>query len=384
MWKGFSGKTSSHKKYFMKLILFVLFFIFQSGVIGQNLSGKFDSLMNAESVKRSFSGVLLIAEHGHIIYFKSYGYRDFAQKIPLEKTDIFELASVSKQFTAMIIMMLKEKQKLNYDDLVEKYISIPYKGITIRQLLTHTSGLPDYQEIMDKHWDKSKVAGNQEAIEYLNIYAPPALFAPGTKYTYSNTGYLLLGTIAEKASGLDFIEMCRQWIFRPLKMTHTDIRSLGVKAATKNFAIGHIYVPEKKVYIRADSFPSSDYTLWLGNRKGPGRISSTAEDLLRWDQALYTNKLISEKTIQEAFEPTVLNDGTLSAYGFGWMISRDETLGKIVFHTGDNPGYRTQIQRFIDQNKTIILLNNNAHEDMDSIIRTSTSILTSYRNMKQH
>ena len=172
-------------------------------------------------------------------------------------------------------------------------MNIPYKNITIRHLLTHTSGLPDYQEIMDKHWDKSKVAGNKEILEYLNQYAPPKLFKAGEKYEYSNTGYVLLASIAEKSSGKDFIKLCRKWIFKPLKMRSTNIRTLKEKRETQNFAIGHIYVPEREQYVRADSFPSSDYTIWLGNRKGPGRVSSTAADLLQWDKALYSEKLVS-------------------------------------------------------------------------------------------
>ena len=125
---------------------------------------------------------MLVANNGAPVYHKAFGYADYAQKTPLQTSDIFELASVSKQFTAMVIMKLEEKSDLKFDDLVEKYLNIPYKSITIRHLLTHTSGLPDYQEIMDKHWDKSKVAGNKEILEYLNQYAPPKLFKAGESY----------------------------------------------------------------------------------------------------------------------------------------------------------------------------------------------------------
>jgi CubicO group peptidase (beta-lactamase class C family) len=228
---------------------------------------------------------------------------------------------------------------------------------------------------MDKYWDKSRVAGNNDCIEYLNKHAPPMLFEPGSKYEYSNTSYLLLASIAEKASGKDFIALCRQWIFQPLKMKSTDIRSLAEKAAIKKFAIGHIYVKERNKYIRADSFPSSDYTIWLGNRKGPGRVSSTATDLLKWDQALYTNKLVNQSTMQEAFMPMKLNDGSFSDYGFGWMLKTDSAWGKIVYHTGDNPGYKTQIIRYIDKNKTLVLLNNNASGNIEQIIAGIVEIL---------
>jgi len=245
----------------------------------------FDSLLQKHATE-NFSGVLLVAEKGKPIYYKAVGYSEFANNKILKESDIFELASVSKQFTAMIIMMLKEKGKLNYDDLLEKYIDIPYKGISIRNLLTHTSGLPDYQDVMDKYWDKTKVAGNADCIEYLNKYTPPKRFEPGVKFDYSNTGYLMLASVAEKITGKDFIELCHQWIFSKLKMKSTSIRTVAEKAVTKNFAIGHLYIKEREQYIRADSFPSSDYTIWLGNRKGPGRISSTAADLLKWDKAL--------------------------------------------------------------------------------------------------
>ena len=333
---------------------------------------KLDSLFAAQ---KDFSGVVLIAENGKPVYQKAFGYLEFESQIPLQTTDIFELASVSKQFTAMIIMMLKEKGLLNYDDSVSKYLQIPYKGMTIRNLLTHTSGLPDYQDIMDKYWDKSKVAGNPDCIEYLNKYAPPKHFEPGEKYEYSNTGYMLLASIAEKASGKDFIDMCRKWIFSKLKMKSTDIRTLEEKKATKNFAIGHIYVEERNIYVRADSFPSSNYTIWLGNRKGPGRISSTAADLLKWDKALYTEKLIRQSTLQEAFTPMKLNNGTISNYGFGWELRNDPSFGKIVQHNGDNPGYKTQIIRFIDKKKTIILLNNNAYSNFTLLLKQLEEII---------
>ena len=351
-----------------KLVFFLLLLPFFTKAQQHQL----DSLF---AVQKDFSGVVLAAEKGKIIYHKAFGYRAFASKTPLQKSDIFELASVSKQFTAMIIMMLKEKGMLGYDESVEKYLTISYKGITIRNLLTHTSGLPDYQDIMDEHWDKTKVAGNEDCIEYLNKFAPAKLFEPGTKYEYSNTGYLLLASIAEKASGKDFIELCRQWIFRPLQMNSTAIRTPAEKAAIKNFAIGHIFVQNRQLYIRADSFPSSNYTIWLGNRKGPGRISSTATDLLIWDQALYSNKLVKQSTLQEAFTPIKLYDGSNSYYGFGWMLRAASNDGTVVYHDGDNPGYKTEIIRLIDKKKTIILLNNNAHQNFENIINTMETIL---------
>ena len=359
------------KKYFLGLLLFTCSIVHAQN---KNLHA-IDSILESYTGKDQLNGVVLIADHGKIQYEKAFGYRDYAKQILLHTSDIFEMASVSKQFTAMIIMQLKEKGLLQYEDLVEKYLTIPYKGITIRNLLTHTSGLPDYQAIMDVNWDKSKVAGNEDILAYLNKFQPPKLFEPGTQYNYSNTGYILLASIAEKASGKDFIDMCRENIFRPLKMKHTDIRTLTEKSVINNFAIGHIYVDAKNEFIRADSFPSSNYTIWLGNRKGPGRISSTVEDLLKWDQALYTNQLISQQTLKEAFTPMKLNNGKISNYGFGWTIIPNGLSGKVVWHNGDNPGYKTIIMRVLEKNKTLLVLCNNATEKFDIIAKQILTLL---------
>ncbi len=344
--------------------LFCLYFLPTVNAQGQN-----QTIQQAFNKAKAagFSGVVLVAKDGKIIFHEATGNRHFETNIALQKNDIFELASVSKQFTAMIIMMLKEKGKLNYDDPINKYVQVPYPDITIRHLLTHTSGLPDYQEMMDKHWDKKKVAGNPEIIQYINRYAPPALFKPGTQYEYSNTGYILLASIAERASGEDFITLCRHRLFRPLKMKDTDIRTLEAKAKVKNFAAGHL-MDSTNHYVNANKFHNSDYTVWLGNRKGSGRISSTTEDLLKWDKALYTQKLVSFATLKEAFTPAQLNNGSMTKYGFGWEIETDSSGNKIVQHTGDNPGYKTIIIRYLNLHKTIIVLNNNAHPAMNSLV----------------
>jgi CubicO group peptidase (beta-lactamase class C family) len=335
-------------------------------LVAKTFKERMDSLF---ATVPDLSGVVLIADKGKPVYHEAFGYLNFETKVRLDTASIFELASVSKQFTAMVIMMLKEEGKLSYDDLVEKFLpGLPYQQITIRQLLTHTSGLPNYQTIMDDHWEKSKIAGNADVLEYLKRYHPAKQFEPGEKYEYSNTGYVLLGSIAEKAAAKDFVEFSRDRIFKPLAMTRTDIRTLREKTMTDNFALGHIYVPEKQRYVRADSFPASNYTIWLGNRKGPGRISSTAYDLLKWDRALYTETLIKKSALQEAFTPTKLNNDSLSNYGFGWELETSR-LGKVVRHSGDNPGYKTHIIRYVDADKTVILLCNNAHEKYGEVLK---------------
>ncbi|HEY5823364.1 MAG TPA: serine hydrolase domain-containing protein [Cyclobacteriaceae bacterium] len=339
-----------------------------------SLSDQLDSLF---ATVPDFSGVALVADHGKPLYHKAFGYRNFETKDPMDTATIFELASVSKQFTAVIIMMLKEEGKLSYDDPLEKYIpNLPYPGITIRHLLNHTSGLPAYEGVMDAHWDKTKVAGNEDNIEYLITYHPEKLFEPGEKYKYSNTGYMLLGSIIEKVSGKDFIEFINERIFTPVQMTNTAIRTKEEKVALPNMAWGHLYVKEKQRYVRADSFPEFNYSIWLGNRKGPGRISSTSSDLLKWDRALYTADLVKKETLLEAFTPPALKNDSITYYGFGWIMGSDSSLGKFAQHGGDNPGYKTKIIRYIDADKTIIVLCNNYPDNFDEFINQMMNIVS--------
>ena len=334
------------------IVLLLIFIKFTACTSENNLENIFSNV-----VSQNFSGVVLVASEGEIIFTGVNGKRDFERKILLKLSDVFELASVSKQFTAMMVMICKEKGLLNYDDLVEQYLDIPYKGITIRNLLTHTSGLPDYQKIMDENWDKSQVAGNTEILEYLNKYEPEILFSPGDEYKYSNTGYVLLGSIVEKVTGKDFVKISKKWIFEPLKMKYTSIRSNEEKNELNNLALGHKKDSLDK-FVNANKFLSSNYTVWLGNRKGPGRVSSNVFDLLLWDRALYGETLVTKKTLNEAFTPYKLNNGKFSFYGFGWKLNNDPK-NKIVSHSGSNPGYKTKIIRLIDKEKTIIILSNN-------------------------
>ncbi len=360
----------------MRFISFIFLLISAYGWSQADLKTSLISVLNKEWEKNQFSGVLLVAQHGKPIVWQATGYRNFEQKIKLKKTDLFELASVSKQFTSMMIMKLESEGRIRYEDTLGKYIpGLPYHGITIRHLLTHTSGLPDYQAIMDAYWDKSKIAGNADAIEFLKRYPQAFHFRAGESYQYSNTGYLLLASVVEAVTGQDFIELVNQWIFKPLRMKNAGFRTPQSRKEIKNFARGHIYETEKKQYTDADSFPSSNYTIWLGHRKGPGRISASAQDLLKWDQALYTDKIINPAGLKQAFTPYTLTNGKVSNYGFGWVINPASGLGLLVHHSGDNPGYRTHIMRYVDKGYTVILLNNNSNVRMEAILGQVESIL---------
>ena len=328
-----------------------------------------DRLQSVMASEPTFSGVVLVAKDGRTLFHKAYGMRDFNTDDNIRRDDIFELASVSKQFTASIIIGLQEAGQLGFDDPVEKYVDIPYPGLRIRHLLNHTSGLPDYQAVMDKHWDKSKVAGNPDILAYLKKNAPPALFKPGERFEYSNTGYVVLASIAESVTGMDFIELCRGRLFKAAGMRGADIRSNTVKTGIRHFARGHVWVENQKRHVRADSFPSSDYTIWLGNRKGPGRVSARAKDLLAWDRALREAKLPGTRSGSKAWRSGVLNDGSATGYGFGWFLSNTKKGARVIWHDGDNPGYKTMFRRYPESGHTIIVLSNNYPAGFDRLIQ---------------
>jgi len=309
-----------------------------------------------------FNGNVLVAEQGKVIYQKSFGLARFDTNEKLNDSSLFELASVSKQFTAMGIMILKEQGKLAYEDDIRKFIAeLPYQGITLRHLLTHTSGLPDYLELFEKHWDRKKIAYNSDIVTLLAQYKPEVLFAPGQKWEYSNTAYTLLAVVIEKVSGQGYGEFLSQHIFKPIgmKRTRTYNTRRSAKEIIPNYAYGYVYSDSLKKYFLPDSLADYFYVTTLDGIVGDGIVNSTTTDLHTWDQALYTEKLVKTATLEEAYTPVKLNDDTSYNYGFGWSIFQDSTVGKTVSHGGGWPGYHTFIFRMLDRNACIILLSNN-------------------------
>lgn len=327
-----------------------------------------DRMEGVMAKEPTFSGVVLVAKDGKPVFHRAYGRRDFNHTDRMRKNDLFELASVSKQFTAAIIIGLQEEGKLRFDDPIDRYLDIPYPGITIRHLLNHTSGLPDYQAVMDRYWDKRNVAGNPEILTCLKRYLPPARFTPGDRFEYSNTGFIVLASIAEAVSEMDFIELCTKHIFSATKMRGAAIRKNEEKAGLKRFARGHVWVANEGRYKRADSFPASDYTIWLGNRKGPGRVSARAKDLLAWDRALNAAKLPGTRSGSEAYRSGRLTDGRQTGYGFGWFLSTTRRGDPVIWHDGDNPGYKTMFRRYPTRQQTIIVLSNNYPAAFDQLV----------------
>lgn len=361
----------------MKLKITIALLLIGQLVLAQdNRIQKIDSLLNAMFAKKSLNGNILIAEKGTVIYKKSFGLANESTQEQLNENSIFELASVSKQFTAMAIAILKEKGKLSYDDKLSKFFPelYNYDNVTIKNLLQHTSGLPDYMELMDGLFDKSKIATNKDMIALFAQQKPNLLFEPNSKWEYSNTGYALLGSIIEKVSGMSYGDYLKKTIFSPLKMTNTFVytRRYAPKKVS-NYAYGYVYNDTLKKHVLPDDFYATKEVIWLDGIMGDGTVNSTVNDLLKWDRALYTDKLLSKAGMAEVFEMGTLSDGSKTNYGFGWMIEQHKDFGKLANHGGGWPGYKTFIDRHIDNDKTIILLQN--HDDVALPIKSIRSIL---------
>lgn len=286
-----------------------------------------------------FNGTILVSKNNEVIYRKAFGYANLETNEELNPESAFYLASVSKQFTTMAVMILKEQNQLTYEDKLSDYFpEFPHYAdeVTIRHMMTHTSGIPDHYGL-DAYKPDLK---NSDVLELL-VKQDTLDFKPGDKYSYSNGGYVLLSMIVEKASGIPFHKFMETNIFEPLEMESTLVFDES-KPTVKNRAIG---------YNSAGDL--DDYEILT---TGAGGMYSTVDDLFLWDQALYTEKLTSQATLNEAFKTTRLNDGEYSDYGFGWGVNEEENT---VQHSGGLNGYRTFLKRYLERNDSYMLLTNN-------------------------
>lgn len=316
----------------------------------QKLTHQLDSVFRHFHKKRGFNGTVLVTKYDQVIYKNAFGLADFYTKDSLTVETAFQLASVSKQFTAMAIMMLKDEGKLTYEDSVQQYIpDFPYHGITIRQLLTHQSGLSNYTYFSDKLWpNRNQNLTNQDVINLMVAHRPQPYYPPNTHFDYSNTGYSLLASIVEKVSETPFATFLRERIFEPLEMKHTFTYSPDVATLTGKIATGHTRFRQKR---------TSDYLDTVLGDKG---IYSTVEDLYKWDQALYTQKLVSKETLHEAFTGAILKKkkNQEEDYGFGWRIRPLENGDTAVYHGGLWHGFSTYFLRNPKEHSALIILSN--------------------------
>jgi len=295
-------------------------------------------------LRTGFNGAILVAKKGEVIFEDYHGYYNLKKKDSLTKHSAFHLASVSKTFTAMATLKLAQMGKLSLDDDVKKFFpNFPYDNIRVKDLLSHRSGLPNYLYFMEKlGWDKKKHCSNQDVLDYLIKYKPAAT-APNTHFTYCNTNYALLGLIIEKAAGESYADFLQQQFFTPLHMDDTYVYSIKDSATA---------MPSYDYRGRQEAFTFLDCGI------GDKNIYSTPEDLLKWDQALYTNQIFSKETLEKAFTPYSNEKPGIRNYGYGWRMNVYPNGKKIIYHNGWWHGNNAVFIRMIQDSATIIVLGN--------------------------
>lgn len=352
-----------------------------NNIAAQTVAEKLDALFNPSPISASFNGNVLAAENGKIIYQKSFGYADFSTQKPNAKDSAFQTASISKVFTATAVLQLRDRGKLKLTESVSQYLpDFPFPNITVRHLLSHTSGLPDLQTYEPLvRANPELIVGNRDIIPALKAWKKPVKFQPGEKWDYCNTNYGLLALIVEKVSSLSFADYLKKFIFEPAKMNDTRLRvaaSTTDKDSVKNHILPTMYqvkpqdieTVKLKDAVRMWRIRYEYYN--TGFTAGDQNVISTTEDLLKFDQALYTEKLLKSGTLEEAIAPTILNNGEAffddfgapfgkkCSYGLGWIVCDDPKRGKIVGHDGYNRGIASIFYRNISKKQTIVMFDN--------------------------
>ncbi len=358
---GFSPVSSKEKAYYANLI-----------------AQEYDKNL----LKRGFNGAILMAKNGEIVFEDYHGYINLKTKEPITESSTFHIASVSKTFTATAILKLMEEGKLSLEDPVEKYIpSFPYPNITIKNLLTHRSGLPKYDHFMDgtatqAYQTKNKkgktitryrtvrinpgftgFASNMDVLQYMIKYHPAPESLPDKRYSYCNTNYAMLALVAEQISGKSFPEFMQETIFAPLGMTHTFIFS------QKDIAN----------YIPSYNYNKAPFALQkLDCVYGDKNVYSTVRDLLLWDKALYLGTIVSTKTLEMAYQPYSFEKRGEKNYGLGWHLYVHPPEPTIVYHNGWWHGNNAVFKRLVADTATVIILGNKFNKNIYSAGKMSS------------
>ena len=358
---------------FFKSISTTIIFIFVLYLLGcstdnssRDKVSKIDELMTTVYENGQFNGSVLVGENGKVIYNKGFGFANMAWNIPNKSNTKFRIASITKQFTSMLIMQLVEEGKIDLDGLLSDYLPDYRKDtgekITIHHLLTHTSGIPSYLGLPGFWSDSTR---NHYQIDYMvkNFHSGDLEFEPGSKYNYNNTGYYLLAVIIEKVTGKSFRENLQERILNPLLMTNSGIDRN--EEILKNKAAG---------YMKSLTGLVKDPYFYMPNALGAGNMYSTVEDLYLWDRALYSDKLLSKKYKDIMFTPFLNN------YAYAWSIHKIP-LGEstdsvqVISHSGGFNGFNTIIYRLIKNKHLIVIFNNTGRTSLGGMSRAITNIL---------
>jgi len=314
-----------------------------------------DDYLKTQMQQRRIPGVTLaVVRDGKTIKAQGYGLANLELNVPVTQQSVFEIGSITKQFTAAAILMLVEAGKLGLDDKISKHLQgcpAAWSSVTIRHLLTHTSGLKNYTGLSG-----FEVSRELDAPKFIATLAPhPLDFAPGESFSYCNSGYNLLGYIIEEVSGQSYWQFLSERIFKPLGMITCQSRDL--KTVITNRVSG--YELEKGILVNRDSDLTDVFAA--------GAIVSTARDLMKWNAALDTDKVLSRSSRAEMWKPVRLNDGKTYPYGFGWRLNDYRGLQNIG-HSGSTSGFCASLQRFPDHKLSVIVLCNLGEQGLATLL----------------
>ena len=295
-------------------------------------------------LNRGFNGQILIAKNGVIVFEKTVGFADMRTKDSLNESTPMHIASVGKTFTGMAVLHLMEQGSLNLDDTLGKFFpGFPYPEVTVKMLLSHRSGLPNYLNYLSELKAKDTCYSNQDVLNSLFILKPGLESRTGTRFNYSNTNYVLLAMIVEKVTGESFPAYLKKTFFDPLQMTNTFV-----------YANQDTLTPTPSFEWTGRYWESDPFDCTYGDKN----IYTTAQDLLKWDQALVNGQLFKKETLDSAYTPLSNERRSIHNYGLGWRMMTFQNGKKFLYHNGRWHGSNAVFVRFPDENATMIVIGN--------------------------
>lgn len=323
----------------------------------------FDSTL----LRGKFSGSILVAKGGAIVYEEYLGYKDITTKDTLTAETSLQIASTSKPFTAAAIQRLVQEGRLNINSpLSEFFPGFPYENVTVKMLLNHRSGLPNYLYYMDiGGWQRQTLATNEDVLNTLINWRPQPAYKPDSHFNYCNTNFVLLALIVEKVTGLSFPQYMKQTFFEPLQMANTYVTasSDSVRSAGSYDGYGKLWPLD---------FSDGPY--------GDKNVYSTPRDLLKWDQALYDGAVLSQQSLDSAFTPYSNEKPSVHNYGLGWRLLMIPNGKKVIYHNGRWHGFNSAFSRLTDEKVTIIILSNKFNRNVYTVARNMYNLFGNYDN----
>ena len=333
----------------------------------KNVRHKLDLLLKRINKRHDFNGAVLVAKNEKILYSNQIGIADFKKKAPLKKESVFQLASVSKQFTAAAIMLLNERKKVRLTDTVNRYFpDFPFKNVTIKNLLNHTAGLPKYFWVAEHKWLKEKAPTNSEMMTFLESSDVQRYFKSGRNFDYSNTGYFVLASIVEKVSGTSFSSFLKSNIFEPLQMKHSYVYSFENDSIKEDQLDGYrLHRGWRHLKIKGTV---NDAIV------GDKNVYTTAEDLFKWTHGLNTGRLLSKESLALMYSKGETIYGREVPYGFGFRI--DTKREKSIYHHGKWNGFSTGLTKYLEDDLIVIVLEHTSYNATKSLTKKIKKIVT--------